>query len=149
MPKIRHIALASLNPVKTAAFFVEGFGFREVQRFGDFTGKTAGKSYGMYLTDGVLNLAIIRFGWSQAGKPLDFTGIHHFGIEVEDLNASTARLEALGAQFLGKRPENNGYTFYEAKFLGPEGILMDIAETPWAGSKPAAQDADAAPAGGP
>lgn len=147
MPKIRHIALATLDPEKTAAFFVQGFGFREVQRFGDFTGRTAGKSYGMYLSDGVLNLAIIRFGWSQAGKPLDFTGVHHFGIEVEDLEASTARLEALGAQFLGKRPENNGYTFYEAKFLGPEGTLMDIAESPWIGSRPADQEGGDAPAG--
>lgn len=142
MPKIRHIALASMDPAKTAEFFIQGFGFREVQRFGDFSGGTPGKSYGLYLSDGTLNLAIIRFGWSQGGKPLDFTGIHHFGVEVEDLDQSIARLEALGARFLGKRPENNDYTFYEAKLLAPEGTLMDIAESPWAGSRPASLDRD-------
>jgi len=139
MPKIRHIALATLDPEKTAAFFKEGFGFAEIQRFGDFTGGTPGKSYGMYLSDGTLCLAIIRFGWSQAGKPLDFVGVHHFGIQVENLEEYTARIEALGAEFLNKRPAGQEATFYEAKFLTPDRVLMDIAEEPWAGSEPIAK----------
>ena len=137
MPKIRHIALGTNDPDKTPEFFVKGFGFKETQRFGDFTGKTEGKSYGMYLSDGTLNLAIIKFGWAQGGKSLDFVGIHHFGIEVDDVDAYTEKLESLGAEFFIKRPENNDHTFYEVKFVGPERILMDIAEKPWIGSEPA------------
>jgi len=147
MPKIRHIALASLDPAKTAAFFVEGFGFRELQRFGDFSGNTPGKSYGMYLTDGTLSLAIIRFGWSQAGKPLDFTGIHHFGIEVEDVDAHSAKLAALGADFFAQPAHKDPNAFYETKFVGPDGILMDIADKPWIGSVPAEQHANDVPFG--
>lgn len=137
MPKIRHIAIATHDPVKTAAFFVEGFGFREIQRFGDFTGQTPGKSYGIYMSDGTLSLAVIKFGWSQGGKSLDFVGIHHFGIQVEDLEAHTEKLEKMGAEFIAKRPPGAEDTFYEAKFLGPEKLLLDIAEQPWLGSEPA------------
>jgi catechol 2,3-dioxygenase-like lactoylglutathione lyase family enzyme len=136
MAKIRHIALATQDPDKTAAFFKDGFGFEEVQRFGDFTGNTPGKSYGMYLSDGTLCLAIIKFGWSQAGKSLDFVGIHHFGVQVENLEEYTARLEQHGAEFLNKRPPGAEATFYEAKFLTPDKVLMDIAEEPWSGSEP-------------
>lgn len=140
MPKIRHIAIATSDPEKTAAFFKSAFDFEEIQRFGDFSGGKPGKSYGMYLSDGTLNLAIIKFGWSQGGKPLDFAGIHHFGIEVEDVDAYTKKLEELGAEFFIKRPESARDAFYEAKFLGPENILMDIADKPWAGSTPAREE---------
>ncbi len=34
MPKIRHIALATNDPVKTAEFYKRAFGFKEVGRTG-------------------------------------------------------------------------------------------------------------------
>lgn len=140
MPKIRHIALAAKDPEATADFYIKAFGFKETQRFGDFTGKTPGKSYGMYLSDGTLNLAIIRFGWSQGGKDLDFYGIHHFGVEVDDVNAFTEKLESLGAECLVRppeRPDQGEHIFYEVKFRAPDDVIIDIADKPWLGSKPA------------
>jgi catechol 2,3-dioxygenase-like lactoylglutathione lyase family enzyme len=34
MPKLRHIALATQDPIKTAEFYKKMFGFREVGRAG-------------------------------------------------------------------------------------------------------------------
>jgi hypothetical protein len=38
--------------------------------------KGEGSSYGVFLSDGTISLAILRFGWDQ-GPGLDFRGIHH------------------------------------------------------------------------
>ena len=138
MAKIRHIALAAKDPLATAAFYIKAFDFKEVQRFGDFTGGTEGKSYGVYLSDGTLNLAIIHFGWPQPGRDLGFLGLHHFGVEVNDADAYTQKLESLGAECFVRRPEGDSDAFYEVKFVGPDTVLFDIAEKPWVGTEPAA-----------
>ncbi|HBD85036.1 MAG TPA: glyoxalase, partial [Dehalococcoidia bacterium] len=55
MAKIKHIALATQDPDKTAAFFKEVFGLQEV-------GKVNGaNAEGYYLSDGNINLAILNF----------------------------------------------------------------------------------------
>jgi catechol 2,3-dioxygenase-like lactoylglutathione lyase family enzyme len=136
MPKIRHIAIATQDPEAMAQFLCKGFEFKELRRFGDFSGKAEGKSYGMYLTDGTLNLAIIKFGWSQGGKSLDFVGLHHFGVEVDDIDEYAKRLESLGADCFAEKPKDTS-VFYEVKFTGPEGLLFDISDKPWLGSKSA------------
>jgi catechol 2,3-dioxygenase-like lactoylglutathione lyase family enzyme len=114
MAKIRHIALATKDPEKTAEFFKTAFEFKEVGRMGDPVGKPEG-SHGIFLSDGTLNLAVLKFGWDQIGKGLDYVGLHHFGILVDDVDQWTAKLEG---------------------FRGPEGLVFDISENPWLGSEP-------------
>ena len=75
-----------------------------------------GSSYGVFLSDGTISLAILRFGWDQ-GPGLDFRGIHHFGVLVEDVDASIEKLEKLGAECFARRPPDVK-TFYETKFHG-------------------------------
>jgi catechol 2,3-dioxygenase-like lactoylglutathione lyase family enzyme len=135
MAKIRHIALATKDPEKTAEFFKTAFEFKEVGRMGDPVGKPEG-SHGIFLSDGTLNLAVLKFGWDQIGKGLDYVGLHHFGILVDDVDQWTAKLEGAGADCFVRRPEAQTNTFYEVKFRGPEGLVFDISENPWLGSEP-------------
>jgi catechol 2,3-dioxygenase-like lactoylglutathione lyase family enzyme len=136
MAKIRHIALATNDPERTAAFYKEAFGFREVARSVD---KEAANqlAWGVYLSDGTLNLAILKFkNIDQLGRGLDYVGLHHFGILVEDDESWIERLETMGAKCFMRRPENAGTSFFETKFHGPDDVLFDISEHPWAGAEP-------------
>src|SRR6202171_1211649 len=69
MLKIRHIAFASDHPGKAAEFYKKAFGFRELRRFGLDPDKPdeAPRPSGVFLTDGTLNLAILKFATDQLG----------------------------------------------------------------------------------
>ena len=97
MAKIKHIAIASQEPSKTAKFYKEVFDLREV-------GKVDGENAeGYYLSDGNINLAILRFkNEAVAGdKGLGYSGIHHIGFQVEDA-------EENGREVAGGRPLTDG-----------------------------------------
>ncbi len=131
MPKLRHIAIAAKDPEAMAEFYKNAFDFKEVGRPSGYLAD------GVFLSDGTLNLAILKFKTDQLGKGLDYTGIHHFGVLVEDVEEFSKRLAALGAEYYIDRDHqdaNAGY--FEKKFYGPERVLFDIAEHPWAGCEP-------------
>jgi catechol 2,3-dioxygenase-like lactoylglutathione lyase family enzyme len=131
MPKLRHIAIAAEDPEAMAEFYRKAFDFNEVGR------PNSSLADGVFLSDGTLNLAILKFKTDQLGKGLDYRGIHHFGILVEDVAAFSKKLEGLGAEYYIDRSQqepNAGY--FEKKFYGPEHVLFDIAEHPWAGCAP-------------
>jgi catechol 2,3-dioxygenase-like lactoylglutathione lyase family enzyme len=131
MAKLRHIAIAAEDPYATAEFFKKAFDFVEVHRTHP---AGEGKSYGVFLSDGTINMAVLHFGWDQ-GHGLDFRGIHHLGVLVDDVDAYIEKLEKLGADCFARRPES-AKGFYETKFHGPDGIVFDIADHPWRGAAP-------------
>jgi catechol 2,3-dioxygenase-like lactoylglutathione lyase family enzyme len=129
MPKLRHIALATQNPEATAEFYKKAFGFQEVKHV------TSELANGFFLSDGTINLAILKFKkWDQLGKGLDYVGLHHFGIIVDDVDDWTNKLESLGAECLLRRPKDRSVDDFEVKFRGPDGVVFDIAENPWPGT---------------
>ena len=71
MPKLRHIALAAEDPFAAAEFYKQAFDFTEVSRIEKSDDPK--KSYGVFLSDGTLSLAVLHFGWDQ-GPGLDFRG---------------------------------------------------------------------------
>src|SRR5512132_46492 len=94
MAKIKHIALSTQDPDKTARFYIDVFGMKEIGKINN------PNASGDYLSDGDLNLAILKFkndtvAGVERGK--DFSGIHHFGFQVENLEDITERLAAAGA----------------------------------------------------
>jgi len=91
MAKLRHIAIAAEDPYATAEFYKQAFDFVEVHRTEP---RGEGKSYGVFLSDGTLNVAILRFGWDQ-GHGLEFRGIHHLGVLVDDVDSYIDKLEKL------------------------------------------------------
>ncbi len=95
MPKIKHIALSTQNVEKTAKFYVEVFGMKEIGTIDD-----PGTS-GVFLSDGDINLAILNFkndvaAGVERGKA--YSGIHHIGFQVERLEAIGEKLAAAGAR---------------------------------------------------
>jgi catechol 2,3-dioxygenase-like lactoylglutathione lyase family enzyme len=135
MPKLRHIALATDDPEKTAAFYREAFDFKEVGRVGDPDKPDEGLAWGIYLSDGTLNLAVLNFkNVDQLGKGLDYVGIHHFGVLCEDLDGTIDKLDEMRAPCILKQDENTPDNFYETKFVGPDGVVFDVSEHAWIGA---------------
>jgi catechol 2,3-dioxygenase-like lactoylglutathione lyase family enzyme len=127
MNRLRHLAIAAADPEATAAFYESAFGFERVGTL-DATNPLA---EGVLLSDGALNLAVLRFKTDQIGRGLDFVGPHHFGILVDDEAAVTARLLELGATPLDVGEQDDAG--FERKFKAPDGTVFDIAGRPWAG----------------
>jgi lactoylglutathione lyase len=131
MNRLRHLALASDDPEATASFYEAAFGFQRVGRL-DASNPLA---EGVLLSDGTLNLAVLRFKTDQIGRGLDFVGPHHFGILVDDEAAITARLLELGATplELGEQ-DGQGDAGFERKFRAPDGTVFDITSRAWLGA---------------
>ncbi|HEY2986880.1 MAG TPA: VOC family protein [Candidatus Binatia bacterium] len=122
MAKIKHIAIRTADPEKTAAFYQELFGLKKAG---------LGRN-GIYLTDGHINLAIL--------KGNDKLGIEHLGFQVEDVDGTLARLERLGGKSLTERvnvtPKDaaSPQSYYEIKCLGPDDQIIDVSGTGWVGT---------------
>jgi catechol 2,3-dioxygenase-like lactoylglutathione lyase family enzyme len=134
MARIRHIAIATRDLDGTKKFYVEGLGLKEVGKINTPT------SEGCYLTDGHVNFAILKFKYDEPAKTegtLKWTGIHHFGLEVENMEEARARIEKAGAvhrpypgtEEMAKRGN------VEVKFSGPDGVTIDLSEHGWLGTK--------------
>jgi catechol 2,3-dioxygenase-like lactoylglutathione lyase family enzyme len=129
MAKLRHIAIAAKDPDAMADFYVKAFDFKIVRS------NDGPLAYGHHLSDGTIDLAILRFKTDQLGKGLDYAGLHHFGILVEDVETAATKLEGLGGKhYMDQDGDRVGG--FEVKFYGPEGVLFDVAEHPWTGTEP-------------
>ena len=138
MPKIKHIALTTADPDATARFYIDVFGMKEIARI-DSPG-----ARGYYLSDGDLNLAILNFrndavAGVERGK--DWSGIHHIGFQVESLEAIAERLAAAGSEprhdineALGVSYGRESHGNVEVKYVGPDGVTLDVSETGWVGT---------------
>jgi glyoxylase I family protein len=141
MARIRHIAITTQDVDATAKFYIDAFGLKEV-------GKVSSENAsGYYLSDGHVNLAILNFTNPAAAGPefgVEYSGIHHIGFEVADLDAAQATLAGLGSeprddinQALGLHP---GRTMnVETKYRAPDNVIVDVSQTGWVGTKPEPQ----------
>ncbi len=136
MPKIGHIALQSAHPGKAAEFFKEAFGFREVGRFGldPARGDEAPTPSGVQLTDGRMNLTILKVNADSLAVPEGFLGIAHFGIVVEDFEGYRRKLETMGYPCIIDMDRLPANAHTEIKFRGPDGVIFDISPAPWPGT---------------
>ena len=134
MGRIRHIAIATRDLEATTQFYIEGLGLKQVGKVNTPT------SEGYYLSDGHVNLAILKFKSDDPATTegaLRYTGIHHFGVEVEDMAEAQAQIEKAGAvhrpypgtEEMAKRGN------VEVKFSGPDGVTIDLSEHGWLGTK--------------
>jgi catechol 2,3-dioxygenase-like lactoylglutathione lyase family enzyme len=127
--RIRHVALSVTDPWETAEFYKETMGLEEVT---ELDGPLA---EGVFLTDGVVNLAILHFKSDEAsqGTGVDFVGLHHIGFWVDDVLASTQQVRDAGAVWIMGDPNNpDGY---EVKHTDLSGIIFDVAAHGWAGAQ--------------
>ena len=131
MARLRHIAMQVPDPHKAAEFYMRVFGMHKV-------GETDWENArGVYLSDGVINLALLDYKTVEAAgedRGCDFVGIHHIGFWVDDVKDGARAVESAGAQhFAGEPSEHN--TFYEVKYRDPvNGLIFDITAHGWAGA---------------
>ncbi|HXT81240.1 MAG TPA: VOC family protein, partial [Acetobacteraceae bacterium] len=127
--RIRHVAMSVANPWETAAFYKDALGLEEVA---EIDGELA---EGVFLTDGVVNLALLHFKSDEAaqGTGKDFVGLHHIGFWVDDVIAAGKQVRAAGAKWIMGDPNNpDGY---EIKHTDLSGVIFDIAAHGWAGAQ--------------
>jgi catechol 2,3-dioxygenase-like lactoylglutathione lyase family enzyme len=140
MAKIKHIAIATQDAEKTAKFYTEVFGLQEIAKI-DGPGAS-----GYYLSDGDINLAILNFkqdevAGAEYGKA--FSGFHHIGFQVENLEEITEKLAEAGSRprddinrALGVGMDRSRHANVEVKYGGPDGVIIDVSETGWVGTSP-------------
>jgi catechol 2,3-dioxygenase-like lactoylglutathione lyase family enzyme len=127
MAKLRHLAIVVKDLEASARFYEKIF---------DMKRAFVAEGRAIYLSDGVMNLALLAY--NTTNRPGAQTadgrhGIHHFGFRVEDFKATEAMIAAEGGTYCFDLGDPNGMN-YERKFTDPEGILFDISEKGWYGA---------------
>ena len=140
MAQIRHIAIQTQDEEATKQFYVENFGLKVVRKL------ESERTSGYFLTDGNINLAILHFkndtvAGAERGK--GWSGIHHIGFQVDDLEEMKDKLGKSPARprddinvALGIGPGGApaGHGNVEVRYLGPDNVNFDISETGWMGT---------------
>ena len=113
-PKIRHLAIMTLDPEKLAKFYEQTF---EMTRL---PAKGASGSKAVYMTDGYITLALLPN--KADGKP---SGLNHFGFHVEDQDLIAQKLVKGGVKTPAQRPSDRPYA--ETRATDPDGNNFDIS----------------------
>ena len=111
MPKIKHIAIVTMDPEKLASFYQEVFEMEVLH---------TSKSGGFYLTDGYINVALLPN--KAEGKP---NGLNHFGFQIENQEEIGQRMKNFGLQTPAQRPRNRPYA--ETRGCDPDGNNFDLS----------------------
>ena len=140
MAQIRHIAIQTQDEEATARFYIENFGLKEVKKL------DSPRTAGYFLTDGHINLAILRFKndvIAGAERGTGWSGIHHIGFQVESLEETAEKLAASGAKprddinvalGLGAGGAQAGHGNVEVRYSGPDNVTFDVSQTGWVGT---------------
>jgi catechol 2,3-dioxygenase-like lactoylglutathione lyase family enzyme len=139
MARIKHIALVTDDPAKTAEFYKQHFGLTELYRRPTDTGEK-----GVWLSDGYIYFAILKYGTGDApklgpGQSSDLRGIHHIGFQVDDVVATEQQMKAAGVHPVpmeprGPREMTPGGPPSDSvnlKSLGPEEVQIDVRQRGW------------------
>lgn len=119
--KLRHVAIQCDDPIASAEFYKDMFEMEEMNRIG----LKDGREGALYLSDGTVNLALIRI------TDPDFPnyapkGLNHIGFIVEDLNQAVEQASANGARTVRTGHEIVEGEFWEHKIVGPDNVGIDL-----------------------
>jgi catechol 2,3-dioxygenase-like lactoylglutathione lyase family enzyme len=136
MARIRHIALVTDDPAKTAEFYKEHFGLTELYRRPGNTGEK-----GVWLSDGYIYFAILKYGEPGApklgpGQTSDLRGIHHIGFYVDDEEETAKGLREANYQPVPMDRPARAETgpmgdAQNLKYLGPDEVQIDLRSRGW------------------
>jgi catechol 2,3-dioxygenase-like lactoylglutathione lyase family enzyme len=138
--RIRHIALATDDPAKTAEFYKEHFGLTELYRQPGNTGEK-----GVWLSDGYIYFAVLKYGEPGVpklgpGQTSELRGIHHIGFQVDDQEAVAkalheAKVEPVPMPGRPRDPEATPMAEISRaknlKYLGPDAVQFDVRNRGW------------------
>jgi catechol 2,3-dioxygenase-like lactoylglutathione lyase family enzyme len=116
MARIRHIAIYAENPNEMAAFYIEAFDLKEIKR---------SPRGAIYLSDGYINVALLVPRSDATPK-----GLHHFGFEVDNVEATQKRLKEIKPDIEIEQPSPD-IAFAEYKIKDVEENIFDISEKGW------------------
>ena len=135
MARIRHLAITTDDPEKVAAFYINAFDMKEI---------SCSPTGSRHLTDGYIDLAILNHKTEQdpdvGPNGPNYSGIHHIGFQVDDMDAASRKLEAANGQQINQRPGVDIKTRsatprnYEVKWAGPDGVVFDVSQSGWGGA---------------
>jgi len=118
MNRIVHLALKVENLEKATEFYEKVFGFREVS-----TRKTR-DHISRHMTDGQLDFTLMKYDSGTRSAESLAAGekpcIHHFAIEVDDVDARAADLRRYGCEIISDPG------VIPVKFRAPDGIVAEI-----------------------
>lgn len=114
-PKIKHLAIITLDPERLAKFYEDVFGMTRLQRPAD----RPKKSKAVFMTDGYLTLALLE-NKAEGKAP----GLNHFGFQIPDQEETSEKLSKFGLE-AGARPADRPYA--ETRTTDPDGNNIDLA----------------------
>ena len=129
MARLRHIAIATKDPAKTAAFYQKVFGLKFVKQVPD-----SPRGGGVFLSDGHINFAFLNYPSDEAADMVggaSYEGLHHMGFQVDDIEEAKARLAGTEAELLGDAVGSHHSFYFEQKVRGPHGVIMDMSTNGW------------------
>ena len=118
MNRIVHLALKVDDLEKTTEFYQKVFGFREVE-----TRKTR-DHVSRHMTDGQIDFTLMKYdaGTQSAESKAAGEGpcIHHFAIEVEDIERATSQIKSYGSEVVSDPG------VIPVKFRAPGGTIAEL-----------------------
>ena len=124
--RFEHLHLKAPDPKKTADWYVGAFDFEIVS---DRVRDTGDRFIECKTTDGV----IVRISGARMGEAMGegsadvHFGIEHFGLTVDDLDATVKRLEGLGAKLL-EGPTDGSSGLRIAFIEAPDDVRIELLE---------------------
>jgi predicted enzyme related to lactoylglutathione lyase len=121
LTRIQHFAIVSENFVREAKFFEAAFGMKRSKPGSEEEQKAIRTNYAVSISDGYVGVTMI------GRKPGYVPGLHHFGVDVDDVNEAIARIKKKYPEVaVLTRPSNRPFATYGAH--DPEGNYFDLTQ---------------------
>ena len=121
LTRIQHFAIVSENFVREAKFYETVFGMKRSKPGSEEEQKAIRTNYAVSISDGYVGVTMI------GRKPGYVPGLHHFGVDVDDVDEAIARIKKHYPEVaVLKRPSNRPFATYGAH--DPEGNYFDLTQ---------------------
>ncbi len=121
LSKIQHVAIVSEDFVREAKFYEAVLGMRRSKPGSAEEARAIQTNYALSVSDGYVGMTII------GRKPGYTPGLHHFGIDVDNVEEACARIKKEYPEIaVLKRPSNRPFATYGAH--DPEGNYFDLTQ---------------------
>jgi len=119
--RIQHAAIVSENFVREAKFYESVFGMKRSKPGSAEEEKAIRNNYAVSISDGYVGVTVI------GRKPGYVPGLHHFGVDVDDVEEAIARIKKNYPEVaVLKRPSNRPFATFGAH--DPEGNYFDLTQ---------------------
>jgi predicted enzyme related to lactoylglutathione lyase len=121
LTRIQHFAIVSENFAREAKFYESVFGMKRSKPGSEKEQKAIRTNYAVSISDGYVGVTVI------GRKPGYVPGLHHFGVDVDDVDEAIARIKKKYPEVaVLKRPSNRPFATFGAH--DPEGNYFDLTQ---------------------